>query len=219
MKNIIFIAPPAAGKGTISEYLIKNLNYTHLSTGDLLRKVAKQDNENGKKIRSLMKEGKFIPDEIILPLFKDELLTLKDKPFILDGMPRTLKQAKYLDNLFQEIDLNNYIVLSLNVDKEILKERIIGRRICPDCGSSYNIYFEGLKPKDNEHCDNCGSSLIQREDDNLEAFQVRYQAYLEETEPLITFYKEKKVLQEIDGTKQPLEIQNDVDKLLRNQND
>ncbi len=215
MKNIILIAPPAAGKGTISSYLMDTYSYEHISTGDLLREEAKKNSE----IASLMREGKLIGDDIILPLFKEKLSCLKDKPFILDGMPRNLEQATYLDTLFNEMNLTNYVVLSLAVEKEILEKRIVGRRICSNCGASYNIYFDTLKPIQEGICDSCASSLITREDDNTESFQVRYKTYLEQTSPLLDFYQEKGKLKVVDGTKNPVEIQQEVTKIIEGSND
>lgn len=205
MKNLILIAPPAAGKGTISEYLVKNLDYTHISTGDILRKAAKSDSEQGNIIRNLINAGKFVGDDIILPLFKEELVKLKDKPFILDGMPRKIEQAKYLTNLFSELNVDNYVVINLSIEESLLEKRAVGRRIC-ECGASYNIYFDEFKPKVEEICDHCGKNLIQREDDNLETFKKRYQTYLEETEPLIHYYKEKDLLKIINVSKTNSEI-------------
>lgn len=205
MKNLILIAPPAAGKGTISEYLVKNLDYTHISTGDILRKAAKSDSEQGNIIRNLINAGKFVGDDIILPLFKEELVKLKDKPFILDGMPRKIEQAKYLTNLFSELNVDNYVVINLSIEESLLEKRAVGRRIC-ECGASYNIYFDEFKPKVEEICDHCGKNLIQREDDNLETFKKRYQTYLEETEPLIHYYKEKGLLKIINVSKTNSEI-------------
>lgn len=213
MKNVIFIAPPAAGKGTISEYLIKNKGYVHISTGDLLRNVAKLDTEVGIKVKGLMKEGKFIGDDIILPLFKEELLRLKDKPFILDGMPRTLEQADYLTNLFQELNVDNYVVINMEINEDLLEKRAVGRRIC-ECGASYNIYFDDFKPNVEGICDQCHKELIQREDDTLETFKNRYQTYLKETEPLIHYYEEKGLLTRVDANQANDKIISDVEQIL-----
>lgn len=213
MKNVIFIAPPAAGKGTISEYLVKNKDYVHISTGDLLRNVAKLDTEVGIKVKGLMKEGKFIGNDIILPLFKEELLRLKDKPFILDGMPRTLEQAGYLTNLFQELNVDNYVVINMEIDEDLLEKRAVGRRIC-ECGSSYNIYFDDFKPNVEGICDQCHKELIQREDDTLETFKNRYQTYLKETKPLIHYYEEKGLLKTIDASKPSEQIVENVKSIL-----
>lgn len=213
MKNLILIAPPASGKGTIGEYFVKNLGYTHISTGDILRKVAKSDTVQGKVIANLINEGKFVGDDIILPLFKEELLKLKDKPFILDGMPRKIEQAEYLTNLFSELNVDNYVVINLDIDKDLLEKRAVGRRIC-ECGASYNIYFDDFKPKVEETCDHCGKSLIQREDDTLETFRKRYQMYLKETEPLIHYYQEKNLLKTINANKTNSEIISDLKSVL-----
>lgn len=215
MKNVIFIAPPAAGKGTLSEYLVNNLGFTHISTGDLLRNVTKEKTELGMHVATLMKEGKFIGDDIILPLFKQELEKIKDKPFILDGMPRNLEQAKYLDNLFREMQVNNYVVINIVIDEGLLEKRAVGRRICNNCKASYNIYFDGFKPNKEDTCDKCNSKLIQREDDTSEVFKNRYQIYLENTLPLINFYQEKGLLKTVDASKPQNEIIDDMVKIIK----
>lgn len=213
MMNVIFIAPPAAGKGTISDYLIKNKGYVHISTGDLLRNEIKLETVIGKQIQELMKEGKFIGDDIVLPLFKEELLKLKDKPFILDGMPRTLSQADYLANVFQELDVDNYVVINIEIDKNVLEKRAVGRRIC-ECGASYNIYFDDFKPNVEGICDQCHKKLIQREDDTLETFQSRFETYKKETEPLIHYYQEKGLLKSVDANQSSNKIISDVENIL-----
>ena len=210
MKNLILIAPPAAGKGTISKYLVETLGYTQISTGDILRKVAKEETEVGTQIRDLLKEGKLISDDIILPLFKSELISLKDKPFILDGVPRTLDQADYLKNLFNELNINNYVVINIDIDENLLEQRATGRRICKNCGTSYNIYFDGFKPKVEGTCDKCNHELIQRDDDTAETFKSRYETYLKETAPLINFYETEGVLKMVDASKSSDEIIKDV---------
>lgn len=213
MKNVIFIAPPAAGKGTISDHLVKNHGYEHISTGDILRNVAKLDTEVGINIKRLLKEGKFIGDDIILPLFKEELMKLKDKPFILDGMPRKIEQADYLTNLFQELNVNNYVVINMVIDEAVLEKRTVGRRIC-ECGASYNIYFDNFKPNVLGICDQCHKELIQREDDTLETFRSRLKTYTKETEPLIHYYQEKGLLKRVDAKGTKDKIISDVEKIL-----
>lgn len=200
MKNVILIAPPAAGKGTVSKYLVEELGYTHLSTGDLLRNEIKNGTKIGIQVKEIMDSGQFTPDNIILPLFKSELLRIKDKPFILDGMPRKLNQAEYLTDLFNELNANNYVVINIDAEREILERRIVGRRYCINCGSSYNVYFENFMPKEENICDKCEKELIQREDDNLESFSKRYEDYVREAESLIHYYKEKGLLKTIDAS-------------------
>ncbi len=185
MMNVIFIAPPAAGKGTISSSLVHDYNYIHLSTGDLLREVAKTNHE----IAELMQSGKFISDDIIFGLIKDKIVSLKDKAFILDGVPRNLNQAKYLTELLKEIDVDNYLVINIDISKDTLEKRATGRRICPQCGASYNIYFPEFQPTKENTCNECGSELIARSDDSLETFKVRYQTYLDNTLPVLDYYQ------------------------------
>lgn len=209
--NIIFIAPPAAGKGTISKFLVDNYHYIHLSTGDILRKIALED----EFIRQLMKEGKFISDEVMFSLIKKELENINNVPFILDGMPRNINQAKYLDEMLKSIGVNNYLVIDIDIDKDILMKRATGRRLCSNCGASYNIYFEGFKPNVENTCDKCQSKLITREDDCEETFKVRYATYLENTLPVINFYKEKGLLRVVDASKSAREIECDVVKILK----
>lgn len=214
MKNVIFIAPPAAGKGTLSDYLVENMGYTHISTGDILRKVSKEDTTRGREIAALLKSGTFIGDDIILPLFREELFKVKDKPFVLDGMPRNLEQALYLEQLFSELDVYNYVVINIEIDKELLEKRATGRRICEKCKSSYNIYFDGFRPNVENTCDKCNQLLVQRTDDTLETFQNRYQTFLEVTAPLIEFYQNKGKLKSVDASKPQEEIIKDVTLIL-----
>ncbi len=198
MKNLILIAPPAAGKGTISSYLVENMGYQHISTGDILRNVAKEDSQRGRLVNSLMKEGKFIGDDIILPLFKEELLKLHNTPFILDGIPRTIEQADYLTQLFHELNVDNYVVINLKINQDTLLKRATGRRVCEQCKEIYNIYFENYKPKEENICDQCGGKLIQRNDDTEETFKKRFQTYVENTEPLISYYEKLGKLKKVD---------------------
>lgn len=206
MKNVILLAPPAAGKGTVSRYLVEKYGYTHLSTGDVLRNAAKKDIELGKKINQFMKEGKFTSDDIILPLFKEEFTKRKDQRFILDGMPRKLNQAEYLENLFLQLQVDNYVVIYMDIERDSLSKRITNRRVCESCKASYNLYFEDFKSKVEGICDKCGGNLIQREDDTIEAFQTRYEEYLEEIEPLIHYYKEKGILYTVNANASNTEV-------------
>jgi adenylate kinase len=213
--NIIFIAPPAAGKGTISKFLVDNYDYIHLSTGDMLRKISKEDTPLGNSIKNLMKEGKFISDDIMFTLIKNELANINGKPFILDGMPRNINQAKYLDQMLKSINVDKYIVINIDINKDILKMRATGRRLCQNCGASYNIYFDGFKPKVINTCDKCNSTLIQRDDDSEETFKYRYETYLENTLPVINYYKEQGLLRIVDASKSASEIECDVVSILK----
>ena len=190
MKNIILIAAPAAGKGTLSDLLVKKYDYIHISTGDLLREVSKENTELGQKIAKMLKNGELVTDEIVFELLENKLRQV-DKPYILDGFPRTLNQAYKYDELIQKLNKDLGIVVVLNCDYEILKKRIVGRYLCKDCGSIYNTLTGVNTPKQEGICDNCGGDLYKRSDDNEESFKTRYETYLEKTKPLIDFYEKK----------------------------
>ena len=198
MKNIILIAAPAAGKGTLSDLLVKKYDYIHISTGDLLREVSKETTELGQKITKMLKNGELVTDEIVFELLENKLRQV-DKPYILDGFPRTLNQAYKYDELIQKLNKDLGIVVVLNCDYEILKKRIVGRYLCKDCGSIYNTLTGVNTPKQEGICDNCGGDLYKRSDDNEESFKTRYETYLEKTKPLIDFYEKKGNLYYIDS--------------------
>lgn len=189
MKNIILLAPPAAGKGTLSQILSEKYGYISLSTGDILREKAKFDKELKKK----MSEGKLLDDETVFDALTYYLGKI-DKPYILDGFPRTVKQAEMYDDLLTKMNKDLGVVIYLDVDKEELKQRVTTRIICPNCKKSYSTRNKDLFPKEEGICDECKTSLISREDDKEEVFEKRYSEYQEKTSPLINFYKEKNLL-------------------------
>ena len=197
MKNILFIAPPAAGKGTQSDLLMEKLNYKHISTGDLLRELDKTT-PLGKEVAELINAGKLVSDEIVLQLLKDKLLSLDESDsFILDGFPRNLNQANELDKLLSEVNKSLDLVIELDVPYDTCLNRATGRIICPKCHKSYNKFF--MKPSKDGICDACGSDLIVRNDDNEETFKERYNTYMETTMPLIKYYEEQGKLIKVDG--------------------
>lgn len=202
MRNIIFIAPPASGKGTMSSLLIEKYGYTHISTGDILRDMAKIDDELGQTIKALLEKGKLIPDNIVYDAV-EKRLSMKDldNGYILDGFPRNLDQAKKYDTILEKIHRDLGVVIVLETPKEILRERIIGRRICSNCKETYNVLTGVNTPKKENICDKCGGSLYQRDDDNYESFENRYQTYLDKTLPLVDYYKEKNVLFSVSSLK------------------
>ncbi len=202
MKNLILIAAPGAGKGTLSKDLLEKYDYVHISTGDLLREQVAKGDELGKKINEMQMAGQLVTNEIVYEALEQKLSDPKcDNGYILDGFPRNLEQAREYDEILKRSKRDLGIVLLLDIPKEELIERITGRFTCKDCGEIHNIYSEELKPKKEGICNKCGGVLTQRKDDNLEAFEKRYQTYLESTQPLIEFYKEKGVLYTIDSSK------------------
>lgn len=197
MKNILFIAPPAGGKGTQSDLLVENYGYVHISTGDLLREVDKTS-ELGQKVNELIANGKLVPDDIVLSLLKEKLLTLKsDEAFILDGYPRNIAQAEELERLMSELGRNLDLAIELDVPYDTILKRAIGRVSCPKCKATFNTFFK--QPKEEGICDKCGEKLIHRDDDNENTFKIRYDTYLENTKPLVDFYESRDKLVRVDG--------------------
>jgi len=191
MKNIILIAPPGAGKGTQAKMLCSKFNMVHISVGDLLRSEIEKGNDLSESLKQRMQSGKLVEDELILKIMEKRLNESDlDNGFILDGFPRNINQAINLDKITDKIDA----VIYLEVSKEELERRIVGRLVCKTCGASYSELIEELMPINNNICDKCNSKLEKRIDDTVEIFNNRYNTYLEETYPILEFYKEKNKL-------------------------
>jgi adenylate kinase len=207
MNSIIFIAPPAAGKGTYSKMLTDKYNLAHISTGDLLREASKQDTEQGRLIANIMESGNLVSDDIIYSLIRDRLSKSDCKQgYILDGFPRNIDQAYAYENILKELNKKLGVVIYLDVDKEICKKRIVGRISCPQCGAVYNSYIDDAKPINEGICNHCHSALVKRNDDNEETFEKRFATYKEMTQPLIDHYNDLGVLYKINttGTKEEI---------------
>ena len=201
MKSLIFIAPPAAGKGTQSEIISKKYNIPSISTGDLLRDARNQDNEIGRIIREKQDKGLLVDDEIVLNLLKNRLNESDcANGYILDGFPRNTSQAIAYEKILNELNKELGIVILLEAPKELLMKRITGRISCPKCKAVYNSLSDYMKPVKEGICNNCGTSLVRRSDDNEETFNQRFQTYIDKTEPLINYYKEKGNLYKVDST-------------------
>lgn len=199
--NVIFLAVQGAGKGTFAKMLQDKYDYAHISTGDILRERAMVDDELGKKIKDMIDKGIFVPNDIIYEAIEYKITQPEcEKGYILDGFPRNLEQAKGYDELLKKLGKDLGVVINLTIPEELLKKRIIGRRICKNCGDIYNIYFKDFMPKVEGVCDKCGGELYQRNDDNEESMNTRIKTYYEVTEPIIDYYKEKGVLKTIDSS-------------------
>ncbi|MDR2461623.1 MAG: nucleoside monophosphate kinase [Mycoplasmataceae bacterium] len=195
--KIILLGAPGCGKGTLSAELKDKHNYNPISAGDLIRDEIKSGSALGNKIKDIVKNGGLVNDDIVNQLMKKQIAFLKSKKIdnvIYDGYPRTVEQAKYLDSL-SPIDA----VIEIVVDEPTLVKRISGRRICPKCKASFNVYSEGFKPKKSNVCDECGEKLTQRADDNPSTVKNRLKVYNETTSKLINFYKKQKKLSSING--------------------
>jgi adenylate kinase len=196
--RIILLGPPGAGKGTQAAGIVEKYNIPHISTGDIFRKNIKEGTELGNKAKSYMDQGLLVPDELTVGLVKDRLLQDDCKNgFLLDGFPRNTFQAESLDKFLDEINASLNKVINIEVDKNILVSRAVGRRICKQCSATYHVEFN--PPKVAGICDVCGGELYQRADDNEETVSKRIQVYLDETKPLIDYYAEKGIISTIEG--------------------
>ena len=214
MKNIIFIAPPAAGKGTQSKLVSEEYNIPHISTGDLLREEVNKKTALGLEIKKLIDEGCLVSDEVITELLTNRLQQADcNNGFILDGYPRNINQAEKLDILLSELGKTVDAVIYLEVDEELAMKRATGRISCPNCKRSYHKYF--MKPKQDNICDNCGATLISRADDTEDAFKIRYNTYIENTKPLLDFYDKKGVLVRVDANRDASEAFEDIEKVIK----
>ena len=213
MKNIIFIAPPASGKGTQSEILVREYGYSHISTGDLLREKQNDGTELGIKIKNLLASGSLVDDDIVTELLREKLSSISG-PFILDGYPRNINQANILNDLLNELNKNIDAVIYLNVDSDTAMKRALGRISCKECGKIYHRYNEAMKPKNEGVCDICNGELVGRSDDNEESFKVRFNTYIENTKPLLDFYKNEGKLVVIDKNETPDETFVEVKKVI-----
>lgn len=212
MKSVIFIAPPAAGKGTLSNKL-KELGYIHISTGDMLREEIRKESTLGLKVKDIISKGELVSDDIVFTLIKNRLEN-NDKPFILDGFPRTISQAKLLDKLFTELNIINYEVIYLDIELREALKRALGRLTC-SCGASYNTFYTNLIPKVANVCDNCGSELIKRNDDNEESFKVRFETFIKNNEPIKEFYECKNKLHIVETKNGITKITDEVKEILK----
>ena len=193
--RLILLGPPGAGKGTQAEVLTKRLGVPQISTGDILRSAVKNGTPVGLKAKVFMDAGDLVPDDVIIGVVKERLCQQDCKNgYIFDGMPRTIAQAKALDEQGVQIDA----VLSIEVPDELILKRLGGRRSCPDCGATYHV--ETKPPAEPGLCDSCHASLVIRKDDVEETILNRLRTYYKETEPLKDYYKAQGKLKTVDGT-------------------
>lgn len=192
--NIILLGAPGAGKGTQAAVICEKLNIPTISTGNIIREALKNGTEMGLKAKSYMDAGKLVPDEVVIGIVK-ERLAQDDcaNGFILDGFPRTIPQAEALDAMGVVIDK----VIDIEVADEVIVNRLSGRRVCEKCGRPYHL--ESLKPKAEGICDDCGGTLVQRKDDNIETVKARLDIYHNETEPLKDYYAKQNKLVVVEG--------------------
>lgn len=210
--KLVFIGPPGIGKGTYAKMLSEKYGIPHISTGDIFREEIAKGTELGQKVKQYVEKGALVPDEIVIEIVKNVLQSPRCRQgFILDGFPRTIKQAEELDKI---ISIDAVILFEAPV--EVIIERVSGRLICPNCGAIYNISWK--PPKTPGICDVCGYKLIRRPDDDPEVVRKRYQIYKETFNPVVEYYKQKGLLIVVDASRDARIVVQDVEKILRERN-
>ncbi|MGL6106838.1 adenylate kinase [Romboutsia sp.] len=211
--RIILLGPPGAGKGTQAAGIVEKYNIPHISTGDIFRKNIKEGTDLGKKAKEYMDQGLLVPDELTVGLVTDRIAQDDcKKGFMLDGFPRNVAQAKHLDAFLQETSIDLDKVINIEVDKNILVERAVGRRICKSCGATYHVMFN--PPKEEGVCNVCQGELYQRADDTEETVSKRIQVYLDETKPLVNYYSSQGIIANINGQQSIDKVFEDIVKAL-----
>jgi len=199
---LILLGPPGAGKGTQAKLLTQAYGIPHISTGDMFRDHKARGTELGKKIQAIMDAGELVTDEITNALVKDRLARSDvTKGFILDGYPRTIAQAEYLEQLLRSMGQSIDRVISYEVAEELVVERISGRRSCPRCGAVFHV--SANPPRRTGFCDKDGTALVQRDDDKPENVKKRMQEYADKTWPLKRFFQERGKVVEVEGVGTP----------------
>lgn len=211
--RLVLLGPPGAGKGTQASAIIRKYDIPHISTGDIFRANIKKGTELGKKAKAYMDKGQLVPDGLVVSIVKDRLLEDDCKDgFLLDGFPRTVKQAEALDEELAKMELKLDHVINIDVESDELIKRAVGRRICKNCGATYHIEFN--PPKKEKKCDVCGGELYQRDDDTEETVANRIEVYLKQTKPLVDYYTQKGIIFSVDGKQAIEDVFKDIVKSL-----
>ncbi|MGI6361279.1 MAG: adenylate kinase [Bacillota bacterium] len=211
--KIVLLGPPGAGKGTQAEALVKKLNLPHISTGDMFRAAISSGTALGVEAKSYMDKGQLVPDEVTIGIVKERILQADcQKGFLLDGFPRTVKQAEALDEILTAINDKLTAVLNISVPADKLLVRLTGRRMCRDCGNIYHLLHHA--PAVENVCDACGGQLYQRDDDTEETVKNRLSVYEKQTAPLIAYYEKQDILHNIDGDQKINAVMLDLGKAL-----
>jgi len=197
--RVVLLGSPGAGKGTQCKGLVGRYGLSHLSSGDILRRQRAAGTELGKKAERYMDSGALVPDDLIVEMMVDAIGKASAAGFVLDGFPRTVNQARQLDDSLASNGKKIDVVLNLQIDDQVVVQRMAGRRSCPKCGAVYHA--ENLKPKVEGICDNDGTELVQRPDDSPEVVANRLGTYHLQTEPVVNYYRKYGTVYDIDASK------------------
>jgi adenylate kinase len=204
--GLVLLGPPGAGKGTQAKLLRERFEGCQISTGDLLREAVSEQTALGRQAAAYIERGALVPDDLIVELVAERLQQKEcAQGFILDGFPRTLAQAESLNPILARLEMRLNAVLSLRVPEQLIVERLAGRRTCRGCGTLYHSIFN--PPKSGGLCDRCGAELYQRDDDREETVKARLRVYADQTAPLVSYYRDRGLLREIDGVGKVEEVQ------------
>ena len=211
--RLILFGPPGVGKGTQAQILSSKLNIPHISTGDMLRDAVKNQTELGLKAKSYMEKGELVPDDVMIGIVKEVISSERCKDgFILDGFPRTLAQAKALDEMFKELNIKLDFVISFDVGEEEIIRRLTNRRICRSCGAVYNLLIDKIE---NNRCLKCGGELYRRSDDDPDVIKNRLSVYKNSTEPVLKYYEQKGLLKKINASGTIKEVAEKVNEVIK----
>ena len=210
--NIILFGPPGAGKGTQAQFIVQKYNYFQLSTGDLLREQIRLKTNLGDEIEKLISKGQFASDEMVNSLLRQSITNLKFRDrIIFDGYPRNVEQAKNLEIILSEFNQKIGHIIFLNVSKDIIEKRIMGRMTCDKCNMTLNEFFN----KDQIELHPCGKEFLKRrKDDNIDVVLTRYETYMKTTKPVLDFYSKNANFIEIDGADEIEQITNKINHVL-----
>jgi len=211
--RMVLLGPPGAGKGTQAVMLQEKKGFLHLSTGDILRENVKNNTDIGEKAKAFMEKGELVPDDIVIETMLDTIKNVQDKKdFVLDGFPRTVYQAKKLDNELSKLKLPIDIVVYFRTGISTVILRLTGRRLCSKCGANYHVV--NMPPKKQGVCDKCGSDLYQRKDDSEDTIKKRLEVYDSQTKELIDYYKAKGILKEVSGDLEAQKVYSELSEIL-----
>ncbi|MFP4478467.1 MAG: adenylate kinase [Candidatus Izemoplasmatales bacterium] len=211
--NLLIMGKPGAGKGTQAKKILDHFELTHISTGEIYREEIKKGSYIGQEAKKYLDQGNLVPDKMTNDIVRAVLSTTEfDNGFMLDGYPRTIAQARALDEMLSKRNLRLTAVINVDVDDDIISDRMSGRRVCSNCGQTYHLEYH--PPKIDGICDACGHQLIQRPDDLKESVLNRLKIYKNKTQPLLDYYEKKDLLLVIDGEKPSDQVFDDILKKL-----